>query len=98
MSVDNQQVEDFIRNTGGAPAHLLPKDKRNRADAMERPADVKLGPDGALYVLDMGRVDIKNGREHPFPGTARVYRLAATELPAATQSAGESQAGEFPVQ
>ena len=101
VSVDNQQVEDFIRNTADKPAHLLPKEKRAlRSYPMERPVDVKFGPDGALYVLDMGRLEIKGGKEHVPAGTGRIYRLAPVEVPeAATQSAGESEAGgDLPVQ
>ena len=98
VSVDNRQVEDFIRNTGGLPAHLLPRNKRSRHEALERPVDVKLGPDGALYVLDMGRMEIKGGREHVFRGTGQIYRLAPSEAAAATQSSGESDAEELPEQ
>jgi glucose/arabinose dehydrogenase len=77
------------------PAHLLPKSTRvNRHDALERPVDLKLGPDGALYVLDMGRMEIKNGKEHVFAGTGQIFRLAPSQAPAATQSAGESEAEE----
>jgi glucose/arabinose dehydrogenase len=86
--VDNQQVEDFIRNTRGVPAHLL--DKRMRKLAMERPADVKLGPDGYLYVLDMGRMEVKNGKIRVFGRTGKVFRLLPSELPSAEQSAGQS--------
>ena len=99
VSLDNQQVRDFIRNTGGGPAHQLPKQKRPlRGDALERPCDVKIGPDGALYVLDMGRMEMKNGKEHVYAGTGKIYRLAPIEQPAATQSAGESEAEDVPVQ
>ena len=98
VSIDNQQVEDFIRNVGNAPAHLLPKEKRHRGDAIERPVDVKFGPDGALYVLDLGSMEIKDGKEHVVPGTGKIYRLAPSETPAATQSAGDAEAEQFPVQ
>jgi glucose/arabinose dehydrogenase len=91
VSVDNQRVEDFIRNTGGAPAHLLPRQKGPaRRDALERPADAKFGPDGALYVLDMGRMEIKNGKEHVIAGTGQVFRLAPAPAPEAARPAGET--------
>ena len=98
VSVDNLQVQDFIRNTGGLPAHLLPKNKRARHDPLERPVDVKIGPDGALYILDMGRMEIKNGKEHVFASTGQIYRLEPTETPATTQAAGDSDADELPAQ
>jgi hypothetical protein len=46
----------------------------------------------------MGRMEIKNGREHVFAGTGQIYRLAPTAAPAATQSAGEVDADEEPIQ
>lgn len=96
VSVDNQQVEDFIRNTGGKPAHLLHKDRKAGRDRLERPVDVKLSPDRRiLYVLDMGRMEIKNGKEHVYPGTGQVYRLIAGPDPGETaQPAGESEEGD----
>ena len=29
---------------------------------LERPIDVKIGPDGYLYVLDFGRMEVRNGQ------------------------------------
>ena len=86
--VDNQQVEDFIRNTRGLPAHLL--DKKARKLAMERPVDVKIGPDGFLYVLDMGRMEVKDGKARVFARTGKVFRLMPSELPATEETAAES--------
>jgi hypothetical protein len=97
VSVDNQRVEDFIRNTDGRPSHLLPGKKKVTHDALERPADVKLSPDGrTLYVLDMGRMENKGGKEHVYAGTGQVFRLVLAESPEAAganaaQSAGDSE-------
>ena len=92
VSLDNQQVEDFIRNTAGKPAHTLPKQKKRlRGNTLERPVDVKFGPDGALYVLDMGRMEIKNGKEHIVAGSGQIFRLVPVETPETNaQPAGES--------
>ena len=93
--VDNQQVEDFIRNTRGQPAHRLGKRVRQ---ALERPVDVKFGPDGALYVLDMGRMEVKNGRERVSAGTGQIFRLVPvpTEAkpPAEAEPRRESESGQ----
>jgi glucose/arabinose dehydrogenase len=89
--VDNQQVEDFIRNTQGVPAHLL--GKRTRKLAMERPVDVKLGPDGYLYVLDMGRMEVKNGKTRIYARTGKVFRLLPTDEPVVEQPAGNTTDG-----
>ena len=48
-------------------------------ETLERPADVKFGPDGALYIVDMGRIVMKGGREIPIEGTGKIFRLVASE-------------------
>lgn len=88
VQVDNQQVEDFLRNTRGLPAHRLPKHIRKLA--LERPVDVKFGPDGSLYVLDMGQMTVKGGKEKVKAKTGRVFRIVPVTDPAAAQPAGET--------
>lgn len=88
VNVDNQQVEDFLRNTRGVPARRLPR--RMQAEALERPVDVKFGPDGSLYVLDMGRMEVKNGKERIPGGTGQVFRVVPAEAPEAEQPAGDT--------
>ena len=92
VAVDNQQVEDFIRNTRNVPAHMLENKKTKVREALERPADLKFGPDGALYVLDMGRVEYRNGKERLYPGTGQVFRLIPVPPEAeAARPAGEEE-------
>jgi glucose/arabinose dehydrogenase len=88
--VDNQQVEDFLRNTRGVPAHRLPENMRDQA--LERPVDVKFGPDGALYVLDMGRMDVKGGRERVHSRTGGVFRIVPVP-----QEPAEQRASDVPI-
>ena len=89
VDVDTRRVEDFIRNTKGVPAHRL--DRRVGLSALERPVDVKIGPDGSLYILDMGRMEVKNGKERVRAATGQVFRLIPVEQPAAAeQPAGET--------
>jgi glucose/arabinose dehydrogenase len=78
VNIDSRKVEDFVRNTKDIPASRIVKDKH--IDALERPIDVKFGPDGAMYVLDFGRVVIKSGRPDVKEGTGRIFRLAAAEI------------------
>jgi glucose/arabinose dehydrogenase len=63
--------EDFIRNTQGKPASMLGRN----VVALERPIDVKFGPDGRLYVLDYGRMEMRGSREKITAGTGRVFVL-----------------------
>ena len=71
VNVDDRQVTEFIRNTRQGPA------SRHDIAAMERPIDVKFGPDGALYILDFGQMEMKKGKEKIRGGTGKVYRLFA---------------------
>jgi len=73
-NVDDRQVRDFIRNTREWPASRI-----GEPAALERPVDVKFGPDGAMYILDLGRMDVKGGRERVKAGTGRVFRLVGVD-------------------
>jgi glucose/arabinose dehydrogenase len=74
---DRREVHDFIYNTAGGPASQLPQ---GSDQAVERPIDVKFGPDGSLYILDFGRMRMNDGQEHPSSNTGKIFRL----IPAAT--------------
>jgi len=83
LDPDRRQVIDFIRNTQGKPASEIGKD----VEALERPWDLKFGPDGAVYVLDHGRLEMKGGRERVFRGTGKIFKLIPAN--AETQPAEE---------
>ncbi len=78
VDMDTRQVMEFVRNVSGTPAHRMGRDFHEGVDALERPCDVKLGPDGALYILDMGRMQVKNGKEVFTPRSGQVFRLGLT--------------------
>ncbi len=69
---DRRLVRDFIYNIAGQgrSRHML-----------DRPVDAAVGPDGSLYLLDMGEMRMREGRERYKPGTGRLYRLAPLEEP-----------------
>jgi len=59
------------RNDGDAqPASTL--DLRN---AFERPVDVRIGPDGNIYVLDFGAFITLGGAPKAFPKTGKLFRI-----------------------
>ena len=78
--LNSGQILDFMSNTRGLPAHLL-KDYEKRI-ALERPVDVKIGTDGAIYVLDMGPMRVENGREKIPAHTGRILRCGPHFEPA----------------
>jgi glucose/arabinose dehydrogenase len=79
VNIDSRKVEDFIHNTRDLPASKIPQDSDKPVNALERPIDVKFGPDGAMYLLDFGEAEIKNGRTDVKVGTGKIFRLSATE-------------------
>lgn len=88
MRVDPDAAEpnaaEFIHNTENIPAHMLTHD---RDDALERPIDVKVGPDGALYVLDFGQMHMRGGKEVVESHTGRIFRLSAIPQPTTAPAA-----------
>jgi hypothetical protein len=68
------EIHDFIRNSKVAPASRLKKGQ----GLLERPIAAKFAPDGSLYIVDFGRLDIKDDRVKIVPNTGRVLRLRAT--------------------
>ncbi|MDP9357067.1 MAG: hypothetical protein M3R02_17625, partial [Chloroflexota bacterium] len=48
----NRQVVDFVVNKIAGPASKLPH------EGFERPSHCQFGPDGALYVVDWGEIEI----------------------------------------
>ena len=78
LSIDERKVEDFIKNVKEIPAS-----RQGRfavaGHALERPVDVKFGPDGAMYVLDFGQMKVKDGRPDVRSGTGKILRLRGIE-------------------
>jgi hypothetical protein len=71
----HNQYSDFIRNTSGKPASWM----GGSVVGLERPCDVKFAPDGTLYILDMGRMRVENGKEKVSGGTGRLFKLVSEE-------------------
>ena len=76
VDLDARTAEDFVANTARKPGHEL-----GERWALERPIDVATGPDGAVYILDAGRVDYPDGRSHVAERSGKVYRLAPVPKP-----------------
>jgi glucose/arabinose dehydrogenase len=77
LDLDTQQAEDFIRNTQGGPGSAI----RTRSPLLERPIDAKFAPDGTLYILDFGRMQMRGGSVRVSPGTGKVFVLKPIETP-----------------
>ena len=85
LDTDMKQARDFIRNTQGGPGSRINEEERD--GLIERPADVKFAPDGRLYILDYGRMEMRNGKERIKPGTGKLLVLQPIEERAAPATA-----------
>lgn len=63
----------FARNRGTGAAQ--PASRIDLEAGFERPVDVKVGPDGLVYVLDFGVFNPTEKVMKVFPKTGRVYRI-----------------------
>jgi glucose/arabinose dehydrogenase len=65
--------ETFARNRGDGPAR--PASELELARGFERPVDVKVGPDGLVYVLDFGVFVATGEAGRVLPKTGKVFRI-----------------------
>jgi glucose/arabinose dehydrogenase len=86
VNIDTRKVDDFVKNTRELPASRLGRDAL-AGGALERPIDVKFGPDGAMYILDFGQMQMKNGKSEVTRGTGKILRLTGVEAPVAVGQA-----------
>jgi glucose/arabinose dehydrogenase len=63
----------FARNRGQGPA--VPASRLDLQEAFERPVDVKVGPDGLVYVLDFGVFESTEKAAKVMPKTGKVFRI-----------------------
>jgi glucose/arabinose dehydrogenase len=75
---DRREIKDFVFNTDGGPASEL---LEGSEVGIERPIDVKFGPDGSLYILDFGRIRMANSKEKVYDGTGKIFRLVPVAPP-----------------
>lgn len=83
LDPDSKQSSDFVHNASQRPASRSSHDSR----ALERPTDVKFGPDGALYIVDLGIIEYSRGKASVKAGTGKILRLAPLANASAAASA-----------
>lgn len=67
-------VVPFVRNQQPGPASM----QGAHGQGIERPFDVKFGPDGAMYIVDYGVVTINMDKKPPYayqPGTGVIWKV-----------------------
>jgi glucose/arabinose dehydrogenase len=92
------ELTPFVHNLEPGPASK----QDARLEGMERPIDVKFGPDGAMYIVDYGIANVNAARaaegqvpyEFP-PETGAVWRVTSPEAAAGSdQEGGGTTAGD----
>jgi glucose/arabinose dehydrogenase len=70
----NGAVDPYLYNkkTDGDSQPASALDLRN---GFERPVDVRIGPDGLIYVLDFGAFIVSEGAPKAFPKTGKLFRI-----------------------
>ena len=85
VDMERHTIHDLIRNTA-----LLPRSRVNpkNGDLLERPIEPIFAPDGTLYILDYGHMEVRDGKERIERGTGQIFRLIPPHEPVkATQPA-----------
>lgn len=79
VDMERHSIHDLIRNTA-----LLPRSRVNpkMGDLLERPIDPIFAPDGTLYILDFGHMEVRDGKERIERGTGQIFRLIPPREPA----------------
>jgi len=73
-----RNVSDFVANTAGGPGSKI--DPKN-PNLLERPIDVKFGPDKNIYILDAGRMHVADGHPVYEDGTGKIFILTPQAAP-----------------
>jgi glucose/arabinose dehydrogenase len=79
VNVETGRRVVFARNRGTGPA--LPASTLDLQEAFERPVDVKIGPDGLVYVVDFGVFRPQKKMANVMPKTGKVFRIEPIPAP-----------------
>lgn len=66
-------ITPYLRNRGDGDAQ--PASTLDLRNGFERPVDVRIGPDGMIYVLDFGAFITAGGAPKAFPKTGKLFRI-----------------------
>jgi glucose/arabinose dehydrogenase len=70
VNLETGEVRDFISNKVGLPASAA-----DGTGGLERPLRLAYGPDGALYIVDWGVLEIEPPHATAFPKTAVIWKV-----------------------
>lgn len=74
LNPETRHLEPFVRNIAPGPA----SEQGNAGGGLNHPFDVKFGPDGAMYIVDYGVVEINPSSSSPYNpklGTGAIWMV-----------------------
>ena len=69
VNLETQKVTDFLINKSGKPASV------SASGGLERPIQLEWAPDGSLFVVDFGVINVTQTGLKAEPGTATIWRV-----------------------
>jgi len=91
LDPQTKKAVPFVRNVMPGPGSGLGGARGALGFALERPFDVKFGPDGAMYIVDFGQVLVNpaaNPTPYEFPtNTGMIWKVTRTPAAAAAEDA-----------
>jgi glucose/arabinose dehydrogenase len=73
VDIRTGSIAPYLRNNN--PGDAEPASTLDKRNAFERPVDVRIGPDGLVYVLDFGAFVTSAGAPKAFPKTGKLFRI-----------------------
>jgi glucose/arabinose dehydrogenase len=93
---ETKKAVPFVRNVMPGPGSMIGGPGGSLGQALERPYDVKFGPDGAMYIVDFGQVLVNQAKAPPpyeFPKhTGMIWKVTRTAAADAAESEAASGA------
>lgn len=82
VDLDRHITRDFVRNVGDLPGSQI---NPHNPSLLERPLDIKFGPDGSMYILDEGRMEVKHAQDRFDSNSGQIFRLVPVRTPTTQQ-------------
>lgn len=85
LDPETKKAVPFVQNVLPGPGSMIGGPGGSLGKALERPFDVKFGPDGAMYIVDFGQALVNTAKPPPpyeFPkNTGMIWKVTRTTAP-----------------
>lgn len=78
VNLDTGETQPFIANKSGNPASVTKGSETLASGGLERPLRLEVGPDGSLYIVDFGVIDIAAPppKRNAYANTGVIWRVS----------------------